>query len=59
MLVDCDVYNNGCVSGMYYDAWKYILEKRGAMRTSAYPYVSGTTGTVRFFRKIIGVNLRS
>lgn len=49
MLVDCDPYNNGCNGGDYTEAWRFIKEKGGAMRSSAYPYVSATTLTVTFF----------
>ncbi|KAI9558058.1 hypothetical protein GHT06_014811 [Daphnia sinensis] len=44
MLVDCDTYDGGCNGGMYTNAWKYISEKGGVMKSSAYAYTSGTTG---------------
>lgn len=46
MLVDCDTTNAGCNGGMYVDAWTF-LKTKGPMKDSAYPYVSGTTQTVR------------
>lgn len=49
MLVDCDPYNNGCNGGMYDRAWRFIKEKGGAMKASAYAYTSGTSGAVNIF----------
>ncbi|XP_057379749.1 procathepsin L-like [Daphnia carinata] len=51
MLIDCDPYNNACNGGDYTEAWRFIKEKGGAVRSSDYPYVSGTTlknGTCKF-----------
>ncbi|XP_032781938.2 procathepsin L isoform X2 [Daphnia magna] len=44
MLVDCDTYDGGCNGGMYTNAWQYIKEKGGIMKSSAYSYTSGSTG---------------
>lgn len=46
MVIDCDTYNYGCNGGDFTLAWQYMQEKGGAIVSSAYPYVSGTTKTV-------------
>lgn len=47
MLVDCDTTNYGCNGGMYTSAWNFLKSKGGPMKDTVYPYVSGTTKTVR------------
>ena len=47
MLVDCDTNDYGCDGGMYTNAWAFLKTKGGAMKSSAYSYVSGTTQVVR------------
>jgi cathepsin L len=49
MSVDCDSYNYACLGGDFTMAWKYMEDRGGAMKTSVYPYVSGTTKTVNPF----------
>jgi cathepsin L len=49
MSVDCDNYNYACRGGDFTLAWKYMENRGGAMKTSVYPYVSGTTKTVNHF----------
>ena len=49
MAVNCDSYNLGCNGGDFTLAWQYIQENGGAMISSSYPYVSGTTQTVNKF----------
>lgn len=49
MLIDCDTAGGGCISGLYDQAWAFLQQKGGAVKSSAYPYVSGTTKVVSHY----------
>ncbi|EFX86894.1 hypothetical protein DAPPUDRAFT_312311 [Daphnia pulex] len=60
MSVDCDNYNYACTGGDFTLAWQYMEERGGAMKTSVYPYVSGTTktnGTCKFSSSGVGAQV--
>lgn len=49
-LVDCAYFNyDGCKGGQIYDGYRYVKINNGIDTEESYPYVSGTTQSVRKF----------
>jgi len=56
-LVDCDIYDFGCMGGFMDNAFKYVIESGGVDTEKSYPY-QGIAGACHFNKKTIGAEIK-